>query len=1097
MDVDQGSSGFQNSNGEASERVAPKRGSKREYGDAEEAEEVLESKRAREKRARKVSIEKSIPEEEMEIDEHDLEDGFADHGRFSRGKKRDREEAGSTFGGDDEDQSELEDPEEDAVTRRSRKRRSVARRQSSLATNARGKKRDRDIDDYPSDDGSDAYDQGSSRKRRNKKEGRLVESVDGDVSMDESPARGKGRKIGEEWTSNGVLFKIGPNCQRLRQALVKKARQKYNMPEDSQHPDRDANLEVYVETWLTEEEYQDAKAQHLLAWQDTPKASLERDAHSERVQPPPSPVGKSLLWKSTAPPPTLSPDGVSPTLESPSTGTPTTKGRVSFDSRRQSFAVDVAMSVNPFQQYPVQPRKRIASAPTRASSAGPPGLVDTTNSSPRGGHRIYSKWEKQDLEANAMMKMREATRKKEAQEKERHERERLEKERVEREKAEKEKPAPTVPIITITTPAEDKPAESKVPNFFPKPSEPAQDAAKPPTTAASPFTLPNSFAKPVEKMAQPAENKPLVFPTAAPAADPFTFSKPGPTPFMPVDKPAESSTKAADQPRPSPFGLPQPTAATAAPSGVASIFSFQKPAVVSEQKKPEQSGQGQAGTSLLSRLGGAAPDTKAAAPAQQLFSFPKASEAPKPFFSGPTTTVQGPSAPSSSDTSLTSTMPSNGPAKFDFKFQKRSTATTTAPGTAAPDSSKPTASAPNFSFKPLSMQGAENNTVVGLSATTDGNAVPKFSFGVPSSAPGNYTASQALKNASNVGGDSGLGSKSTFPFGVTGTSGDSSAKPAFGHPSLSGTAAQPVLTGFSSAGASADSGKSSFAGFANLNTNSALSNGPNITGDSRATGFSAFGNANVPGTSNALKPPIFAPLGSGPSTATGGSGASEVKAAEPPKVFTFGQTLGATTPTPATATAPVFDASKTTLNSGVLNAAKDSTSTSAASGPLPKPSFGLSNPLTKAGALGGATNAFPSTTNQSTPNTLTMNPIFKFGPSTPFGAGGSGPSVFGSMQGMTPPTFGVPAGGQTAATTSTTFASPALSSGFGSNSNPTLPASAPSSGASAFGNAPSSKPGNLFGTSLVAQSAFGNTSASTNNSSSAMDTTANSTGGQS
>ena len=226
MDVDQGTSGVQ-SNGEALERAAPKRGSKREYGDAEEAEEVLESKRAREKRARKVSLEKAIPEEEMEIDENELEDGFADHGRFSRGKKRDREEAGSTFGGEDEDQSELEEPEEDAVTRRSRKRRSVARRQSNLATNARGKKRDRDIDDYPSDDGSD--DQASSRKRRNKKEGRLVESVDGDVSMEESPGRGKGRKIGEEWTSNGVVFKIGPNCQRLRQTLVKKARQKYNM----------------------------------------------------------------------------------------------------------------------------------------------------------------------------------------------------------------------------------------------------------------------------------------------------------------------------------------------------------------------------------------------------------------------------------------------------------------------------------------------------------------------------------------------------------------------------------------------------------------------------------------------------------------------------------------------------------------------------------------------------------------------------------------------------------------------------------------------------------------------------------------------------
>jgi hypothetical protein len=39
-------------------------------------------------------------------------------------------------------------------------------------------------------------------------------------------------------------------------------------PKDSQHPDRDANLQVCIETWLTEEEYQEAKAQHMLAWQD-------------------------------------------------------------------------------------------------------------------------------------------------------------------------------------------------------------------------------------------------------------------------------------------------------------------------------------------------------------------------------------------------------------------------------------------------------------------------------------------------------------------------------------------------------------------------------------------------------------------------------------------------------------------------------------------------------------------------------------------------------------------------------------------------------------------------------------------------------------
>ncbi len=39
-------------------------------------------------------------------------------------------------------------------------------------------------------------------------------------------------------------------------------------PKDSQHPDREEHVQVFIETWLTEEEYQDAKNQHRLAWQD-------------------------------------------------------------------------------------------------------------------------------------------------------------------------------------------------------------------------------------------------------------------------------------------------------------------------------------------------------------------------------------------------------------------------------------------------------------------------------------------------------------------------------------------------------------------------------------------------------------------------------------------------------------------------------------------------------------------------------------------------------------------------------------------------------------------------------------------------------------
>jgi hypothetical protein len=40
-------------------------------------------------------------------------------------------------------------------------------------------------------------------------------------------------------------------------------------PEDSQHPDREADFEVYVESWLSEEEYRDAKSRLVLVGQGT------------------------------------------------------------------------------------------------------------------------------------------------------------------------------------------------------------------------------------------------------------------------------------------------------------------------------------------------------------------------------------------------------------------------------------------------------------------------------------------------------------------------------------------------------------------------------------------------------------------------------------------------------------------------------------------------------------------------------------------------------------------------------------------------------------------------------------------------------------
>jgi hypothetical protein len=223
-------------------RQAPQRGSKRVLADEDENEDIFLSKRARDKRARKVSLENAplYHNDNMEIDDDEADDEVAELKAISRGKKRDRAEAGSTFGGDDEDSVHEAEIEDDVkARRRHRKRRTVGKRKSDAGSSLRGKKRDRDVGDGDSDlESLDGELLKVSRKKRGKRSASTSLQDDeerragSDLSMDESQTssrRGRGRRIGDEWESNGVMFKIGPNGQRLRQALIKKARQKFSM----------------------------------------------------------------------------------------------------------------------------------------------------------------------------------------------------------------------------------------------------------------------------------------------------------------------------------------------------------------------------------------------------------------------------------------------------------------------------------------------------------------------------------------------------------------------------------------------------------------------------------------------------------------------------------------------------------------------------------------------------------------------------------------------------------------------------------------------------------------------------------------------------
>lgn len=201
-----------------------KRGSKRGLA-SDDDDEGYESTRG-DKRPRNTPRDIASEDQAAEANEMDM-DEITDLRPIPRGKKRDRAEAGSTFGGDDD---ELDDPLDEKPSRR-RKRKMLWKRKSDAQPQLRGKKRERDAD-YGSEDEEDLKRSANSRRRRGMKNGDEDEEGS-DESLNESlgsrSSYVKGRKIGEEWEVNGVLYKVGLNGQRLRQALVKKARHKFPM----------------------------------------------------------------------------------------------------------------------------------------------------------------------------------------------------------------------------------------------------------------------------------------------------------------------------------------------------------------------------------------------------------------------------------------------------------------------------------------------------------------------------------------------------------------------------------------------------------------------------------------------------------------------------------------------------------------------------------------------------------------------------------------------------------------------------------------------------------------------------------------------------
>ncbi|KAJ6515478.1 hypothetical protein C8R45DRAFT_1067081 [Mycena sanguinolenta] len=1022
------------------------------------------SRRVRGKRPRKINVQNpdvlmtsDDAGDDMDVDEEAERRGAS----IARGKKRN---AGSTF--------DEEEADEEAQNTR-RKRRTGGKRKSDAATplssSSRGQKRDRDVDGEGSE-GEDAVPgtpkQSARKTKKRGKKSKEVREDDGEGSMDEgsvSKDKGKGRPIGDEWESNGVLYKIGLNGQRLRQALVKKAARRFTMPVDSQHPDKNANLEVCIETWLTEEEYKDLKSRHLLAWQDSPKGTQEPESTPAATPtaaempstPTPNPVakGKNLLWDSPASPfPVFAPSPAEKEQHRPQT------------NFRQSIATDLGMRVNPFDKTnALHVGADVAKSGLRngrrvgaVRETGMPGLADSTNSIAAQMplmRRTFSKWEKQDLEAKAMMKMREAN---QTKQKEKELKEKLEREKKEREAAAAKAALAPVPAISITAPSAE-PAKPLAISFTPLAgaAAPANTAAKPPSltpptpavsvteppkvsfapsapeakpqprsnmfapsapsaAAAAPSPLSNPFAKPPPAPASaPAPSSNPFAPTPAATNPPSsTMDKPSfsfsgaaagtasaaaKTPFFaapsaPADRPVAGRKPESAFPQQPPTSAPGPTANTGAPA-----FSFASQQNAAPQQPPS-------GGSLLSRLGGSAP---ASAPK------PAETSAAPTFSFKPTGDQNKPASPFGAPQQQQA-KPAEAPPAFSFKAPEQQNKPTSAFAPQAPPqaaqqqrqetsaqqqpSQLATPPPPKFNFafaaNPAAAAAASSTTssltgALGANSNSDSNKQP---------APAFSFAKPAEKPATTAA--------PAFSFtGAKPAEKPSTGAPAFGFPAPTPTPAP----------AAGEADKKSGFGFNFGGAPSAFGATPSAFGGGSATP-STFGGGAA--SSTTVAPSAFG--GEGAKSAFGGLGAKPEE--EAPKAASA---FGAGAPAASTS-APAFNFA---FGGGNNNA-----STTPAGTPSPNPFAAKPSAFGGPSSFGKPAEGTSSTTPAGSPFSFGSKPA----QTTPSAFGGSAPSIFGAKPEATaspsPSPFGAPAAPSVFGTGAGTGGPSAF--GFGSSTTP-------------------------------------------------------------
>ncbi|KAH9035293.1 hypothetical protein EDB84DRAFT_40591 [Lactarius hengduanensis] len=648
-------------------------------GDLQSSQENRHDKRRRKASSRR--LKKYVQRDddvEMEVDESDVKTS-------RRAKKRDRTEVESTFGADD-DINHNEDVDSTLYHHRKRRQRK--------STNIfHGQKRGRDLDS-PGVDTEYSNPRGKGRAFRRRSATSDTDLSAEDVQTSKDPLC-KGRRIGEEWEAHGVQFRVGPDGQRLRKVLIKVDRLKFNMPVDSEHPDRSASVTAIVERWHTEEQYTAAKEAHELAWQDSDKSSVEPETPNDHVGAS-SNAGKQLLWASTS-----------------NTGSPVRKIRISGHSSAIVSPRITLFSVPPPPQYA-----------RRVSSLYSSSVVKPLEMSPKlRPSRSYSKWEKQEIEAEAIAHLR-----RKAEEKEKA------KADAEAKAAEETKAALALRLPAPPTLA--KPDEKPLVIQTPAPAFSVAQPPKADTQVANSTNTPSLFKIPTsssDTSSSETKGKPENKPTLAVPAPSFSFSaapvsaahNPAPTPSgPPPSNPAVSSFFAPSAPPPT----APPPLNTNGPVAPPSSFTF------GQTKAPTNAPI--ANGSLTSQRDGLS------AQPRDTFSFPQPSNS--------TTTTNG----SNSTAPPTGGISDSQKPKFNFGISSKPPSTSPSNPPAAPAPSNPPKSIFNFgtsassslpSGQPIT---SPSNTIA--PSTTMAPSIPSsLTFGGDGKSNG-FSISGAVPTASDI-----------------------------------------------------------------------------------------------------------------------------------------------------------------------------------------------------------------------------------------------------------------------------------------------------------------------------------------------------------